>query len=179
MRNSDRECRGNPKSPTTSVLFRTAELAPIPGKNWGIAGALRQAINEHMRVVQLTEKRIAEMYACKDMHSDAIQGDLNRSPDEVLVFTAEKLTEWWTRLTANRTERIQPESENVSQPETDLTPRLRTLMQKEKFLSLTEVLATLGPPCTEENVFKAKGYIPELKIFPSDQMTVLLWQSST
>lgn len=183
MRSSDREHRGNPKLPATSVLFRTPELASIPGKNWNIAGDLHRAMNQHLHVVMLTEKRVAEMYACKDMHSDAIQGDLKRPPEEVLAFTAEKLKDWWTRLASTRSEKIQPAPANEAPPdpppETDLAPRLRNLMQKEKFLGLTEVLAALGPAWTEEQVFKAKGQIPELKILPSDQMTVLLWQSST
>ncbi len=161
-----------------SFFFRTPEHAPIPGPKWVSRDQVQAALKTHLRVATLTAKDIASMYACRSMYSDAVQGDLKLSPEEVLKFTAEKLKVWWERR-FQETGEPQPALPMVPPPppRPGLEESLRNIMRKAKFLSLEELETKLEPGWTKEEINKAIESLPELKSFPSPTMTVILWQA--
>lgn len=179
MRTSGREYQDN-KS-TNGVLFRTPDLAGTPRPSWKIHEMIEQARRTHLRLLELSPKEVAYMYACKEMHSDAMQGDLEipATGEEILRFTSDKLLHWWKKRFSESPQADSPSSALHLLPASNsaqvLIDALGSLMQKHKFISLAGLLALLPSGTTDDAVYKAASYMPEIKIHTSPTEIVFQW----
>jgi len=66
----------------------------------------------------------------------------------------------------------------ASKPGAELIGEIRNILQRDKFLSVNDLMKKLSQPVTEEMLHEARGHIPEIKVHVSPDMTVFQWQSS-
>lgn len=64
----------------------------------------------------------------------------------------------------------------VSTLDEKLQGRVRTIIMRERFLSLDDLLRQLGGPNDRDTVLAACGSVPEIAIHHSPSMVVLQWQ---
>jgi hypothetical protein len=158
------------------VYFRTPELRSIPGR-WQVAPEVEDAKRRHLHIETLDLGRVTELYAARELYADAIQGDISFSAEAVLEFLRERLQPWWERVL-----RGLPQEPGVPPvtPATDsdeLLGAVRAAVQRDKFLSLDELLTSLPSETSREAVLEACGRVREIRVHASPTMTVLQWQS--
>lgn len=171
-----------------AVVLRTADLQPVPRKNWAIAHVLTAARGVHLDVLHLTKKEMIQLYAAHDLYTDALAGNIPFTPEAVLAFVRERLKPFWKRVRRPSRPRkpgkaAEPEAES-DDPERDgrvsqaLVAEVREIVRKEKFLSVDDLMGRLSMEATQDQVHRARGRIPEIRVYAGPAMTVLQWQSA-
>jgi len=163
--------------PAKSVFFRTADMAVLPGA-WRIADQFRQAQASCLHIVVLEVEDIAELYAAKELFADAAQQNISFSTTQVMSFLRDQLAPWWERL---RGPVSAPPTPPPAPPPSDVSPlagEVRDIVQKERFLSVDEVILKLSTPASRDDVLKACGHSVEIRIHSHPNMIVLQWQTS-
>ena len=164
------------------VLFRTPELNPIPG-NWKIAPQIAKAKQQYLHVIQLSRADMAQLYAAYDLYAAAREGDIPFRPEAVIGFIRAQLESFWAQIREpdprNWGPADGPATPEPKAPQTELIKKIRSIVKREKFLSLTELMAKIIPPISEDELHRARACIAEIKVHTSPTMTVLQWQSNT
>jgi hypothetical protein len=155
-----------------AVVFRTPDLKPIPGPRWTAA---REAIDQvkRLRIERLSLDDVCELHAAREFYSNALQGNVDFAPDEVLAWLKTHFRPWFEKYlsldpansasTANGTSsrshprkpsrRPQPASDGSEQdgrdpPLADLTEeqlnRAVDHMKTRLLADINEVLKTIG-----------------------------------
>jgi hypothetical protein len=163
------------------VFFRTPELGVIPPKTWRIAPELKQAMGTYLHIVALDKSEMAELYAAYDLYTDAVEGNIPFETEHVLAFIRGKLKDFWTRISEPNPSKWRKESEAVpepvqAEPQKSLVDKIREILQREKFLSVQDLMARISPPVTEEDLHTARSCVPEIKVHVSPTLTVLQWR---
>jgi len=163
--------------PAKSVFFRTPEQAALPGA-WKIADQFRTAQASCLHIIALGLEEIAELYAAKELFADAAQQNIPFSTTQVMSFLREQLAPWWNRLAGpvGAPSPAPPEPAPVAR--LPLSVEVREIVQRERFLSIDEVLVKLSVPASKDDVLKACGYSVEIRIHSHPNMIVLQWQTS-
>jgi len=164
------------------VLFRTPELNSIPGK-WKIAPQIAKAKQQYLHVIHLSKADMAELYAAYDLYAAAREGDIPFNPEAVIGFIRTRLASFWAQIREADPQKWKPANgpadPQPSEPKTELIKKIRNIVKREKFLSLTELMAKIIPPISEDELHRARACIAEIKVHTSPTMTVLQWQSNT
>lgn len=165
--------QAHPKA--VSVFFRTPELAEIPGKKWKIAPAIEQAKKEYLHLFILGPDLLARLYAARDLHSAAMEGDITgHGPDDILSFLARELQDFWEKVGI-------PGGPPAScpAPAIELIDEIRTIVKREKmmdFISLKKGLND-GETLDDGTIRLGIDEIPQIKSFAAGpHETVLLWR---
>ncbi|MHA3771538.1 hypothetical protein ACXR0O_08375 [Verrucomicrobiota bacterium sgz303538] len=163
--------------PVKAVFFRAPGQAPIPGAKWKSRDEIEAAKATCLHLVALSVEEISELHAARDLYADAVQGDIAYNAEQVLAFLREQLAQWWTRLrgpVATAEGEATPERVEIPGP---LPKQVRAIVQREKFLSLEDVIKQLdGMTATKDEVLTACGFTPEIRVHSHPTMTVLQWQ---
>jgi hypothetical protein len=169
----------HPGKVTKIIYFRSEELEPVPRPTWTKTGpAIRAALGSGLLV--LSKEESAELNGARDFYLEAVSGNVTGySGDDVLRFLQQRLSPWRERIlqppspspAPERTHRTQPKAPNQALLET-----LRSLVKREKFLSLRDTLAKLGSESTEDLVLEACEKIPQIQKIAHPNMVVLIWQ---
>jgi hypothetical protein len=163
-----------------AVYFRGEEQPAIPGPDWFVGPAILEARKQCLHLIVLTRDDFAALYAGYDLYADALGGDIPPfEAPEVLAFLRTQFERWWARLLGP----IEGQSTNLpkleaGKVEAPINEEVRRIVAAEKFLSVDEVIARLGTPCSREEVLLACGYSAEIRVHAHPQMTVLQWQST-
>jgi hypothetical protein len=161
------------------VYFRSEELQPVPRPSWTKTGPMIQAALGSSLLV-LSKEESAELNAARHLYLEAVSGNVSGySGDDVLRFLQKRLSQWRERIlqppspspALEGTPRTQPKPANQA-----FLKKLRMLVQQEKFLSLSDTLAKLGPESTEDLVLEACEKIPQIQKIAHPNMVVLIWQ---
>ncbi|MEJ2731091.1 MAG: hypothetical protein P8185_21730 [Deltaproteobacteria bacterium] len=164
-----------------AVFFWTPELKSIPGR-WKIAAQIDKAKHQYLHILHLSKEDMAELYAAYDFYAAAREGDVPFSPEDVLGFIRTQLESFWTRILEADPAQWKPADSPVGpepgEPQTELIKKIRSIVKREKFLSIDELMAKITPPVSEDELHKARACIAEIKVHTSPTMTVLQWQSS-
>ncbi len=163
---------------TKIVLFRTPELPPIPGAKWKkIAPAIEEAKKIYLRIFNLTEDEIINLYAAYDLYADTAEGNINFESHKVLSFIREMLHPFWEQI-QKPISNMTPLSEPLSEIPNELIAKILNIVQQDKFMSVDDLKKKLSEPVTDELINKACVHIPEIKIYDGpNNMKVLQWQS--
>lgn len=76
------------------VYFRTPEQRVIPGP-WRVAPEINAARKRSLVVLTLDSEQLRRLRAAHAMYSDAMQGDIDHGPEELLVFLRDRLHDLW------------------------------------------------------------------------------------
>ena len=125
----------------------------------------------------LTREDLAALYAGYDLHSEAQGGDIPpHTAENVISFLHQTFAPWWERFTT----RIQNGDDSVQPPRPDeqtLSARVREIVERKKFLSVDEVVATLEVKITTDEVLALCRFHTSIRVYPHPNMTLLQWQN--
>jgi hypothetical protein len=166
---------------TKVLLFRTPELKEIPSPTWKSAPQLQEAKAQYLHILYLNKPEMGELYASYDLYSDAAEGNIPFDREMVLAFIRKQLTPFWARVLERDpekwgTQEEAPAKSNKEGPKKKLIDQVRSIVKREKFLSLQDLMARISPPVTEDQLHKAHSCIREIKVHVSPTMTVLQWR---
>jgi hypothetical protein len=173
-----------------AVVFRTPDLKPIPRPTWGAAKTqLDEANKKGLRVVPLSLDEVCELHAARELYSNALQGNINYDPPEVLQWLKTQFEPWLNRYSQSAVEESHSEGPppvawtNRVGPtplETDLTDaQFGTVLEcvRQKMLvDIKEVLLTLGDASLKTAVLRAVERSPNIKAHPGPQTIYLQWR---
>jgi hypothetical protein len=57
-----------------------------------------------------------------------------------------------------------------------LIHKIRDIVRQDKFLSISDLMAKISPPVSEEELHRARACIAEIQVHTSPHMTVLQWR---
>ncbi len=171
-----------------NVVFRTPDLKPIPGANWNAArSAIADAETWGLRIVKLSLDEVCELHAAREFYSNALQGNLDFRPHEVLAFLRERFTPWFNGLSDLS---LSKKGELPVQPtapaprsngcQVKLSPEqvdfIVNHVREQRLVEVGEVLDRLGDMSLKESILKEVEGHPNLKAHAGPQTIVLQWR---
>ncbi|MDZ7754475.1 MAG: hypothetical protein U5S82_23210 [Gammaproteobacteria bacterium] len=163
------------------VYPRTPELPRIPKPTWKVAQAdIEQARRSSLLILELDRRVLVRLYAAHEFHADALQGDIEWSPEEVADFLRHALDDFWQSILGwpRQAPGEAPQPESPPPPTGELQRALVNIMRAKKFLSLEEVIERLPGAPDREAVLGICGETARIKVHTHPNMTVLQWQSA-
>jgi hypothetical protein len=176
-----------------SIVFRTPDLKPIPGPNWTMARELIDDAQVHgLYIVPLTIDEVCNLHAAREFYSNALQGNVDFQPTEVLRFLRERFTPWFKKYSqlhrpaSPKKSAAKPKVPRVGPPRGNghacaLTPaQVNTVvsyLQERKLAAIEEVLDNLGVGDSKDALLKAVENHPNLKAHPGPRTIVLQWRN--
>lgn len=164
------------KHPRAKIVYlRTPELVPIPrpGRWPTIGPRIEEAKRRFLHILPLYPEEVKLVYAAYELHSEVVQGDVEVPVREALDFLRGRLDRLWERIK----EPSHPEPQPPPQPpDEELPGRVRSIVKRERFLSLDELLQRLEGRYDRDAVLAACGSVPEIAMHHSPAMVVLQWQ---
>ena len=176
-----------------SIVFRTPDLKPIPGPNWVAARrTIDEAAAKGLRIINLTIDEVCELYAAREFYSNALQGNVDFAPTEVLGFLKERFAPWFKRYS-----RVQPSSHPPRRPlagcdasvqkdaqanarASELTRAqidiLISHLRARRLVDIKEVLEKLGGERFKQALLQQVEKHPNLKAHAGAQTIVLQWR---
>lgn len=162
------------------VYPRTPELPGIPRETWKVAKPdIEQARRSRLLILELDRHELVRLYAAHELYADAVQGDIDWTPEEVAGFLRGELAGFW-RTIVNWPENPAPDAPgepDTQPPSGDLQPRIIDVVRRRKFLSLDELMEKLPGEPDREAVLGICGDTARIKVHTHPNMTVLQWQS--
>ncbi len=163
---------------TKIVFFRTSELPEIPAQKWKKIGpVIEKAEQQYLHIIRLKKSEMPVLYAARTLYVDAKEGNIRFQPQEVLEFIRGQLKSFWERI---RQPLPLDSGGIIIVPPPDgeeLIQEIREIVERNKFMSVDDVMKKLSAPVSEELLHEARAHIPEIKVHVGPNMTVLLWQS--
>ena len=137
-----------------SVVIRTFDLPWIPNSGWKqgrageIAVKLEQARGGLLTVMVLPVDDMIEIYAAYHLFLDAMSGNIDHVPEAAIAYIRTRLKPLFQRLF--KAEPVEPsplprKPEDDDQPPEDLIRRIGEVVFREKFISVSELMAKLPP----------------------------------
>ncbi|MBF0528499.1 MAG: hypothetical protein HQK55_04355, partial [Deltaproteobacteria bacterium] len=123
------------------VMFRTKELAQIPGEKWKNKEIIEEAQRNCLQIMRLDNEELTDLYAARDLYLDAKEGNIIFNPDEILNFVSGRLNPLIDRILAPMSS---PSSGSGPEPLVKLTPespsqsfmtKIKQILKKDLFLS--------------------------------------------
>jgi hypothetical protein len=185
-----------------AIVFRTPDLKPIPGPRWVAARPIiDQACQKGLRIERLSLGEVCELHAARELYSNALQGNVEFVPEEVLAWLKARFRPWFEKhLSVNDRPSAKSPSEpprsqkpvrgkspasDLPKPETAPAParlsetQLRRVVDhmKERLLDdINEVLKALGSTSLKEALLVEVERHPNLKAHPGPQTIYLQWR---
>jgi hypothetical protein len=185
-----------------AIVFRTPDLKPIPGPRWVAARqTIDDACQRGLRIERLSLDEVCELHAAREFYSNALQGNVDFAPADVLVWLKARFRPWFERylsatdrptaelpLESRRAPKpprgksptsVPPESEEPTAPTRLSEIQLRRVVEhmKERLLDdINEVLKALGAPSLREALLVEVEKHPNLKAHPGPQTIYLQWR---
>jgi len=176
-----------------AIVFRTPDLKPIPRPTWGVAKTqINEAQKKGLRVVPLSLEEVCELHAARELYSNALQGNVNYHPAEVLQWLKHHFGPWFNRYSQSAVEeshsgqlslvaRTRNNGERPATfPETDLSEaQLETVLEcvsQGMLVDINEVLRTLGDDSLKTAVLRAVERSSNVKAHPGPQTIYLQWR---
>ncbi|MGH6839905.1 MAG: hypothetical protein ACREDT_14120 [Methylocella sp.] len=163
-----------------TIVFRTPDLKSIPRPGWGPAKQqIEVAARSGLQIIPLDLGEVCELHAAREFYSNALQGNVDYAPPEVLGWLKDHFARWFEKYS-------HPEAKNGTPPpnhaQSELTPaEFETVMsyvKNMKLVNIKEVLMKLGRESLKEALLRAVDRTPNLKAHPGPQTIYLQWRIS-
>jgi hypothetical protein len=175
-----------------SIVFRTPDLKQIPGANWNTARQVIDNARHHgLWIVSLTIDEVCKLHAAREFYSNALQGNVDFQPAEVLGFLRERFTPWFEKYSqphrpaSPKKSTAKPKAPIVVPPQGNghakhLTPAQTNAvvkhLQERKLAAIEEVLDNLGIVEFKDALLEMVDNHPNLKAHPGPRTIVLQWR---
>ncbi len=172
------------------IVFRTPDLKEIPGPRWAaVRQTIEQARQKGLRIVSLRLEEVCALHAAREFYCNALQGDVDYAPQDVLNWLREKFVPWFNRFSSGEAEpettRVEPDRSDHPTKSTAGAPKELTKHQSTQLMQIVRemmlvdinvVLERLGQQSLREALLRAVERSPNLKAHPGPQTTYLQWR---
>jgi hypothetical protein len=183
-----------PGGRSRAIVFRTPDQTAIPRPTWRDAKAqINEAQKRGFRIVTLSLDEVCELHAARELYSNALQGNINYDPPEVLAWFKAHFKPWFERYSAATGEEAHadegppPAAAPAADPEPPAAPdhpeltaqqadAVLACVRQRMLVDINEVLATLGDPSLRPAVLRAIDGNPAVKAHPGPQTIYLQWR---
>jgi len=168
------------------IVFRTADLPTVPKASWKAIGpTIEEARKVGLRIHLLEPTSVCEIHAARDLYSDALQGNIDEKPVDILTwlkayFESRALTLFQTKTP------LEPKPGPTGIQPVPITPTTLTSTQKDEILkfvekrrwvSVEDVIKQLKLTISVEVLLKGiEG--ASIKAFPGPKTIVLQWRKA-
>jgi hypothetical protein len=185
-----------------TIVFRTPDLKPIPGLRWAAARqVIDHACQNGLRIERLSIDEVCELYAAREFYSNALQGNVEIAPADVLAWLKVRFRPWFEKYSTvsdppatrphpepPRSPKPPPGRSPTSEPvKPDIPPapvrlsemqlgRVVDHMKKRLLDDVNEVLKVIGSPSLKEALLAEVENHPNLKAHPGPQTIYLQWR---
>jgi hypothetical protein len=178
-----------------SYVFRTPDLTKVPRPSWVAAKPNLDAANENgFRIIELGLDQVCEVYAARELYSNALQGNIAYSGPETLAWLQTHFAPFLENL-ASRQLPPHRKSEDSEKKATTVTPsherkppphpieldaqRLRLvldLVREQRIVDISVVLGRLGSKELRDSLLRSVEAHPNLKAHPGPKTIFLQWR---
>jgi hypothetical protein len=174
-----------------TIVFRTPDLKSIPRPGWGPAKQqIEEAARSGLQIVLLDLGEVCELHAAREFYSNALQGNVNYAPPEVLRWLKDHFARWFEKYSHLEVEETPLRSksspvESISSASTapgELTQaefeNVMAHVKNMKLVDIKEVLKKLGRESLKEALLRAVERSPNLKAHAGPQTIYIQWRIS-
>jgi hypothetical protein len=175
-----------------SIVFRTPDLKPIPGPTWVAARhVIDEATSKGLRIVALSIDEVCELHAAREFYSNALQGNVDFTPAEVLEFLKKRFAPWFKRCSQAEPSPPAPKKP-LAEPaggktEAQANGKISQLtaaqieivvshLRARRLVDINEVLEKLGGEEFKQPLLREVERHPNLKAHAGAQTIVLQWR---
>jgi hypothetical protein len=180
----------------SAVVFRTPDLKPVPGPRWVAARqVIDHACQSGLRIERLGLDQVCELHAAREFYSNALQGDIEFTPADVLAWLKTRFRPWFEEYSSARKRNGEPPQKRPlaakppplpKQPAEDNVPGTRlteeqvrcviNYMKERLLVDINEVLKALGSSSLREALLEEVERHPNLKAHPGPQTIYIQWR---
>jgi len=168
------------------IVFRTADLGLVPKATWKAIGpTIEEARRAGLRIHPLEPTSVCEIHAARDLYSDALQGNLDEKPSDILAwlktyFESRALTLFQTKTFPE----LKPGPEDAKPTPITLATltsaektEILKFVEKRRWVSVDDVIKQLKLATSVEVLLKGiEG--ASIKTFPGPKTIVLQWRKA-
>ena len=174
----------NDKGGFKAYVFRTPDLPRVPRSTWKVAAtAIAAAEADGFRIVNLPADRVCEALAARELHSNALQGNIDFDGARTLGWLRTRFTHFLNELaSAQSAETAKPAAGPAAKgPELDaLAPEHEratlALVRESKIVDISVVLARIGGEARRGALLRFCAGHPNLKAHEGPKSTMLQWR---
>lgn len=181
---------GGKRRDSILVYPRTPDLPKIPKNTWKVAKPeIEQAKRARLLILTLDKHQLLRVYAAHELHTDALQGDIDWQTEEVSEYLRGELSELWRSILEwpDKSESAQTdETEQQEEPEhpsgpsgsQELQHSVVEIVRRRKFLSLEDLMEKLPGEPERETVLEMCGNVERIKVHTHPNKTLVQWRST-
>lgn len=179
------------------IVFRTADLGNVPKPSWTtIRPIIEKARKSGLRIHQLEPGSVCEIHAARDLYSDALQGNIDPKPNDVLAwlkawFEPRVIKLFQSDLKGGGTgtgtggnngsgeETDEDKSKKALEPLTATEQaKILRFIEKERWTGVDAVMKHLNRAVTVEVLLQSIAG-PNIKTHPGPKTIVIQWRKVT
>lgn len=167
------------------IVFRTPDLKQVPKPGWKAIGPiLDKATTLGLDIHPLELASVCEIHAARDLYSDALQGNVDAKPEDILAWLKNYFAQRIVALCSSPQQPKQKPKTKIDKPEVKeskaLTPKQRTevlhFIELKRFVSAHDVIKQLKLSVSVEILLKEIQGAP-IKTFPGPDTVVIQWRN--
>jgi hypothetical protein len=167
------------------ILFRTPDLKQVPKPGWKAIGPIiDKAIRVGLDVHLLDLASVCEIHAARDLYSDALQGNVDQQPEDILAWLKNHFEKRIVDLCSGTAARISEPKTKVAKIETTQATALSSkqrndvlhLIEVKRFVSAHDVIQQLKLSVSVEILLKEIQGAP-IRTFPGPETVVIQWRN--
>jgi hypothetical protein len=163
---------------TQSIILRTPDLPKLPKPSWKkIKAVIDEAQSHGLRIIPLTSDQVCEIYAARELFSDAYQGNIDYKPVDVLNWLRKKLKKQILEL-------VKLDDGPKPDPVTLTAEQVKAaieFIQKKRFVAIEAVLKQLNAASEarelRQTVLNAISSNPNIKAHSGPKTIILQWRA--
>jgi hypothetical protein len=169
------------------IVFRTPDLKKVPKPGWKAIGPIiDKAITLGLDIHLLGLASVCEIHAARDLYSDALQGNVDAKPEDILAWLknhfAQRIIDLCS-VTSPSPPEAKPGAKAVKpEPKAGrpLSPKQKTeilqFIELKRFVSANDVIQQLKLSLSVEILLKEIQGAP-IKTFPGPDTVVIQWRN--
>jgi hypothetical protein len=167
------------------IVFRTPDLKKVPKSGWKAIGpVIDKAITLGLDIHLLDLASVCEIHAARDLYSDALQGNVDAKPEDILAWLKNHFAQRIIDLCSVTSPAGPKAPPQIVQPKPKaarpLSPKQKTeilqFIELKRFVSANDVIQQLKLSLSVEILLKEIQGAP-IKTFPGPDTVVIQWRN--
>ena len=167
------------------IVFRTPDLKKVPKPGWKAIGPIiDKAITLGLDIHLLDLPSVCEIHAARDLYSDALQGNVDAKPEDILAWLkkhfAQRIIDLCSATSRPQTKPGTKPGKSEPKAATVLSEKQKSevlqFIQLKRFVSASDVIQQLKLTVTVEILLKEIQGAP-IKTFPGPDTVVIQWRN--
>ena len=167
------------------IVFRTPDLKKVPKPGWKAIGPiLNNAITLGLDIHLLALASVCEIHAARDLYSDALQGNVDAKPEDILAWLKHHFEERIVDLcsatsppgTKTGVKTVKSDAKAARPLSSKQKTEILQFIELKRFVSANDVIQQLKLSISVEILLKEIQEAP-IKTFPGPDTVVIQWRN--